>query len=330
VVWPTMTLLFTVAGNTITSSTSTATSKGTGIKVILHGDASAVANLTKATISGNTIRNFPAGAGIQVLGGNANTSGPAGTVGTPGTANVISITNNTARGFDATNRLGTDAVAFSVSGGNSGSRSVGNFDVSNNGTVAQPIGDSLGAVILVGNNGYADMTATVNNNVIVGHTTVASPGISGGNGIVVSSAETPLLNLTATGNTISQTDGNGILLVGRGVSGQANLTIKSNTVAAPLSGVRPGIRVDAGNATSVDDAVCLDIESNTSAGSGGVQGIGLRKQGTTSTINDFGIEGMAATSSPGVEAYVDGLNPLGGGTLLLSATSGFSNCSSAP
>src|SRR5207253_2970280 len=308
----------TVTGNTITSSTSTATSKGTGINIVLHGDGSAVANLTKATISGNTIRNFPAGAGIQVFGGNANTSGPGGTVGTPGTANVISITNNTARGFDATNRLGTDAVAFSVNGGNSGSRSVGNFDVSNNGTVLQPIGDSLGAVILVGNNGYATMTATVNNNVIVGHTTVASPGISGGNGIVVSSADTPLLNLTASGNTISQTDGNGILLVGRGVTGQANLTITSNTVAAPLSGFRNGIRVDAGNGASVDDAVCLDIESNVTAGSssGGVTsaGIGLRKQGTVSTTNDFGIEGMAATSSPGVEQYVGnavgGKNPL--------------------
>lgn len=45
------------------------------------------------------------------------------------------------------------------------------------------------------------------------------------------------------------------------------------------------------------------------------------------TTNDFGVNGMAATSSPGVEAFIDGLNPAGGGTLLISATSGFSNCS---
>jgi large repetitive protein len=320
----------TITGNTITSTTSTTTSKGTGVNLVFHGDASAVGGLTKATISGNTIRNFPSGAGIQVIGGNSNATGPAGFLGTPGTSNVISITNNIARGFDATNRFGTDAIAISVNGGNSGQRSQGNFDVSTNGTVAQPIGNSLGSVILVGNNGYADMTATVNNNVIVGNNTVASNGIGGGNGIVASSAETPLLSLTAMNNNISQIDGNGILLVGRGVTGQANLTIKSNTVAAPLTGVRPGIRVDAGNAASVDDAVCLDIQSNTSAGSGGSQGIGLRKQGTNSTINDFGIEGMAATSSPGVESYVDGLNPNGGATILISATSGFSNCSSAP
>jgi hypothetical protein len=36
---------------------------------------------------------------------------------------------------------------------------------------------------------------------------------------------------------------------------------------------------------------------------------------------------MAATSSLGVASYVDGLNPAGGGTLLISATSGFTNCS---
>jgi hypothetical protein len=37
-----------------------------------------------------------------------------------------------------------------------------------------------------------------------------------------------------------------------------------------------------------------------------------------------------ATSSPGVESFIDSLNPAGSGTLLISATSGFSNCSSAP
>ena len=80
--------------------------------------------------------------------------------------------------------------------------------------------------------------------------------------------------LTVTNNTITGTDGNGILLVGRGTSGLAEFGIRNNSVAAPLGGARPGIRVDAGNASSLDDAVCLDISGNTSAGSGGAQGIG--------------------------------------------------------
>ena len=56
-------------------------------------------------------------------------------------------------------------------------------------------------------------------------------------------------------------------------------------------------------------------------------------QGTVSTTNSFAINGMAATATPGVENYVNGLNTSTsgtfgvGGTALLSATSGFSNCS---
>ena len=65
----------------------------------------------------------------------------------------------------------------------------------------------------------------------------------------------------------------------------------------------------------------MEISGNTSAGSGGVQGIGLRKQGTDPTIHSFGVEGMAATASPGVETYVSGQNPAANGTFLISASS---------
>jgi len=196
------------------------------------------------------------------------------------------------------------------------------FVVSSNTTLT----NTTGTVILVGCNGFSDCTVTTNNNVISAHNTVASNGIGGGTGVTVGTGDTAVLAWTVIGNNISNTDGNGILTVARGATGTLNAKIQNNTVAAPLSGVREGIRIDAGNNTSVDDKVCLNISGNTSAGSGGVQGIGLRKQGTVTTTNDFGINGMAATSSPGVESYVDGLNPAGGGTLLLSATSGFSNC----
>jgi hypothetical protein len=85
------------------------------------------------------------------------------------------------------------------------------------------------------------------------------------------------------------------------------------------------------------DEVCVNISGNTTAGSGGVAGIGLRKQGTTPGVNVFGVVGMAATASPGVEQYVGniGLNPGSAngsgdgsvnGVLLISGTSGFTSC----
>jgi hypothetical protein len=50
-------------------------------------------------------------------------------------------------------------------------------------------------------------------------------------------------------------------MVGRGASGTLKAKIQNNTVAAPLTGVRPGIRVDAGNAASLDDLVCVNISA---------------------------------------------------------------------
>jgi hypothetical protein len=92
-----------------------------------------------------------------------------------------------------------------------------------------------GTVILISSNGHADMAGTVNNNTIVAtHTANLGGGnrIAGGNDVAgAGNAWTPDLTLTVT-NTISGTDGNGILLVGRGTSGFADM-IASNTVGAP-------------------------------------------------------------------------------------------------
>jgi hypothetical protein len=305
----------TITGNSFTSGTTTGSpsgqSKGSAIRIQQIGSASVVSNLTKATIANNVISGFPGGAGIQVHGGNSGT-GSGGTVGTPGDAtNVISITGNRIAGFSAANKMGTSSIIVSCNGQNAGSRSRCNYIVSDNGTVANPLANMAGSAIGMGNNGNATATVTMNNNRIVANNTVGSNGIGGGNGIVSSSSETPDLTWTITNNNISSTDGNGILAVGRGVTGLMKVTIKSNTVGAPLTGARPGIRVDAGNASSIDDAVCVDIQSNTSGASGGVAGIGIRKQGTTAATNDFGIEGLSPSPATfgQAEDYVAGLNP---------------------
>ncbi|MEQ1644098.1 MAG: Ig-like domain-containing protein, partial [Pyrinomonadaceae bacterium] len=331
----------TITGNTITSSTSTATSKGSGIKFALVGSASTVANLTRATISNNTISNFPSDAGIEVKGGNTNAAGTGGNYGTPGNpTNIIAITNNAIAGQSAVNKMGTDFIDIGLSGGNSGSRSVGNFNISNNGTLAVPMAHCAGIGIGFGNTGFATMEMVINNNFLTPNNTVGSSGIGGGNGIVINNTETPDLTLTVTNNNVSLVDGNGILIVGRGVSGTLKTGIRNNVVSAPLGGVRPGIRVDAGSATSVDDAVCADISANTSGGSGGTAGIGVRKQGTVATTNDFGIEGLPSGTCFSTENFIGLLNPgsVVGGPTGCQATSrtivisgdNYVSCSTAP
>jgi hypothetical protein len=216
----------------------------------------------------------------------------------------------------------------------------GHFDISNN-NVQQNTGTSISSSAF----GNAVVLETITGNTVVSNNTVGSQGIGIGTSTTGGFAtNSPHLTATISTNNVSQTDGNGILAVARDSSnGQLDVSIKSNMVTAPLSGVRPGIRIDAGNSTG-NNAVCLDITGNTSFGSGNPAttqqpGIGLRKQGTSPVVNPFGIKGMSATATPGVENYVNGLNSSAGGgpssgavggTVLISATSGFSNCSTSP
>ncbi|HVQ36635.1 MAG TPA: Ig-like domain-containing protein, partial [Pyrinomonadaceae bacterium] len=332
-----------ISNNTITSTTSTATSKGNAVRIIAFGNAATVANVNDATISGNTITNFPSGGGIIVQGGNANNAAaPQGTLGIPNDAsNLIDITGNFISGASSAIKMNTNAIQTSVNG-------VGrmNVNVANNGTAASPITNIAGNVISLSVLGKSTGTATITNNRIVANHTpnFGGPiGISAGTGRTFAVTDVPSLTLSVTGNNVSQTDGAGIQVRAVEAQGSINLSVKTNTVGAPIAtAARSGIRVDAGAAAAgSDNDVCLDIQSNTTAGgTDGVDtapGISLRKQGTSTTVNAFGIEGMGATATPGVENYVNGLNPgsssgtIGvGGTLLLSATSGFSNCATAP
>ena len=311
-----------ISSNTLTSSTAAASSQGSAIRLIAFGSATTGANITKATLANNVISNFPTGDGIQVQGGNASAGGPGTTLGTPGSGtNVIAITGNRVAGQSAANKLGGNGILVSLRGSGQG-----NFDISSNGTVANPITNVAG--IGIATSVFGPMTVNVNvaNNVVVANNTFGSQGILAGIDNHFGLTDAGTLTATITGNTVSGTDGNGIYALARNSSATLRTKIQNNTVAAPLGGVRPGIRVDSGSASG-NTTVCLNISGNTSAGSGGSQGLGLRKQGMVSATNTFGVNGMAATSTPGVEAYVNGLNPAGSGTLLISGTSGFTNCS---
>ena len=324
----------TISNNTITSSTSAASSLGSGIRLVAFGSSSTIANVTKATIANNVVLNFPSAGGIQAQGGNGSAAGPAGVFGNAGSAtNLISITGNRVSGASPATRMGTQAILAVVNG-----KGQGNFDISNNGTVANPIGNTIGTALALSSLGNANVTATINNNVIVANNTFGSQGIGAGTGVTFGPADTPSLTMTIANNNISQTDGNGILVVARDATGSVRSKIQNNTVAAPLGGFREGIRIDAGNPTSTNDSMCLNISGNTTTGNNNAgvisSGIGLRKQGTVPGTNAFSINGMAATSSPGVENYVGGLNPNSTtgnfgttGTDMISASSGFSSCS---
>jgi hypothetical protein len=310
-----------VTGNSVISATTTALSTGSGIRILANGSATTVAKVVSGSITNNTVQNFPSGGGIIVQGSSA-VGGPATQMGTPGSGtDVITITGNSVSGLSAVVRMATQAINALVN--RSG---VGNFVISGNGTLAAPLANVAGSGIAVSAFGNTNVTAAVTNNFLAPHNTAGNGGVVVGVDQVTAATDTPVLNATITGNNITFVDGNGILATARNTNGTLQVKIQNNIVAPPLSGVRPGIRVDSGNGLG-NALVCLNISGNTSAGSGGSLGIGLRKQGTLPGTNAFGVNGMAATSSPGVETYVNGLNPSGGGTVLLSATSGFTNCS---
>jgi VCBS repeat-containing protein len=320
----------TISNNTITSSASASSSFGSGIRVQALGSGGSVATITTATLASNTISNFPNGSGIIVNCGNPSTGGTGGGCGTPGSAtNKVAITGNTISGQTPSSPMGVSAIAVSVTGGSAGSRSQANFDISNNGTAMNPLANVAGTGIGCLALGFSTATCTIADNVIAAHNTLTSPCISAGVDRVIGAGDTPDLTATITGNNVSACDGSGIFAGALNSTGTARLKIQGNTLAAPLTGTRAGMQISSGTpaAAGTNTTVCLNLTNNASAGSGGSSGIWLSKVGTSPTTNTFGVNGMSTTSSPGVEAYVNGNNPVGGGTALTGAASGFTNCS---
>jgi hypothetical protein len=126
---------------------------------------------------------------------------------------------------------------------------------------------------------------------------------------------------------VSNNDGFGIRGLLRASNSSLNLKVQNNTVAAPLTANRNGIRIDGGSAVG-NTNLCLNISANTSAGSGTSQGLAIRKQGTVANVNTFGINGLVPSPATGPQAaaYVNLQNPAGGGTDVVSG-SNFVSCS---
>lgn len=320
----------TITGNTLTSSTSAASSLGTAILVALQGSASTSAHLTTGTISSNTIANFPSGEGILVAGGSGNafnnTSSTLGANGTP-----ITITNNTIYGqAAAASHMGSNAIRASMNS----QFGVMNVNITGNGTIANPITNIQGQGISVFAGGSITGTTTINNNVIVANQTL----LAGTQGMAVQVDDGPAgsgtsaadYNFIITNNNISNFEGSGIYAFVRASLGKMDATIQNNIVGTPLMANRPGIRVASGSSAG-DTTLCMNMSGNTSDGSGINQGIGIRKQGTVATTNDFGIAGLSPspTTSANAAAKVAADNPAGGGVDVLSGDN-FVNCTVTP
>jgi hypothetical protein len=220
--------------------------------------------------------------------------------------------------------MGTNAIQTTMTGAGKA-----NFTITNNGTVATPIQHFKGVGITLSGGNLAVVRGLIDGNRVDGGDNIFSAvGISAGSQLGVGQNGT--VTATITNNVIRNTDGSGLLVSVTNSGNVGNFSIKNNDIGAPRSGAF-GIRVLSGSGAG-NTTLCADIANNVSAGTGGLQGIGLRKQGTNPAVNVFGIEGLPAgsTASPLVEAYVDSQNPAGGGTALISAASGFTNCSSAP
>ena len=314
----------TVTNATVSNNVITTTTNGSGINFVgVCTAANTCFRLDNADINQNNISAVRA-TGIQVQVSSHLTGTAQPNAGVPGDATKrIDITNNSI----LLQTIGTQAISVVTGGVNpsAGTRPQMNFLIECNGKntggctspTATALGSSnFGTVILVGNNGYSDMVGVINNNAVAAtHSPGGGNGIGGGNGVSgAGNLWTPNLTLTVTNNTITGTDNNGILLVGRGTRGFADMKIADNNVAAPNTGTRSGIRVDAGNAASGDDAICLNITNNTSGASGAagaIPGITIRKQGSVATTNDFGLVGLTPSPATGAQAedHVTANNP---------------------
>ncbi|HEX3528831.1 MAG TPA: Ig-like domain-containing protein [Thermoanaerobaculia bacterium] len=310
----------TITGNTLTSSTSSGSSLGSGIRLLGFGSASGTSNITKATISNNTVTNFPGGSGITAQYGNS--SGAGGSWGTPNSAtNIILIQTNQIHGQSAANPMGANAVLATLFGSGQAAWKIDNNNISN--TAGTEIG-----VNVEGANPVA--TCDVTNNVIAGIVSVGAQAISYGATFNTLSTDAPQLSGKITGNTVTGQDGNGlIVLAGSNSNASVSATITGNSFAAPNCGGcnRFGVLLDSGSATAtvagVHPSLCVNISGNTAAGSGVDSGIGLTQRRSDYVFN---IQGLSGTSASAAASWVDSQNPSGGGPTIVVAGSVFGSC----
>ena len=212
------------------------------------------------------------------------------------------------------------------------------FDIESN-TTRQTYVSNSGASIAValgaGANSATVLQGKILNN-IVGKASVTDSGSSSNSGIALITNAPGTLTARVTGNTVVQTDYDGLQVLGNGQNTSTiNITASANDfeVSPTDPNTNLGLELTSGNNGGAD-TICANISGNTRfRGNSGVAGIAtevlgtatILLQGYTGVANNGAsiatfLNGMATTVTPG------GLNFGGGGTVKKAP----SNCPTAP
>ncbi len=225
---------------------------------------------------------------------------------TTGTQTVV-FQNN-----DLNNTVGTNLGAGLTL--NPGGNATVNFNISNNGTDADPFTGAFVSAITINSSNNSTMSGTINNNVI-GNPAAIDSGSFSGDGITVFANNTSDITVAITNNKIREYSNlTGINIhVRDGASDTINATITGNTISDPGTFASNGILAQAGSVAGDTGFLCLDIGgagalANSIAGSGANGGDDFRvRQRILTSVRLPGYAG-ANNNDAAVVAFIQGRN----------------------
>jgi uncharacterized repeat protein (TIGR01451 family) len=198
---------------------------------------------------------------------------------------------------------------ITISGGNAGSSEHVNFDISNNGTAANPLTGTVqgGAININEGVGNGVWEGQVANN-FIGVAAVNGSGASQSSGLRVENHASGTLTAIVSNNTIRQWSTQGISLQAgdTGGNGPLNVTITGNVITNPnpASAGDFGILLNGGTQVGNTNQICLDLKNNNSTGNVSAGGVDYRlRQRMLTTVRLPGYVG-ANNNNAAVATYV--------------------------
>jgi large repetitive protein len=219
--------------------------------------------------------------------------------------------NVTFQNNDLNNVVGTNLGAGITI--NTGGTSTTTFDISNNGTVADPFTGAFSSAMTINTVGSAQMSGTIFNNVI-GNPAVVDSGSFSGDGINIAANGASQITVAVTQNAIRGFSNlSGINIHQRDGNGSIHATVTGNTIANPGTFASNGLLAQAGAVGGDAGFLCVDIggagaSANSLAGSGAGGATDFRvRQRMNTTVRLPGYAG-GATDTAAVVSFIQGRN----------------------